>query len=202
MAVETTMMAHNSSSDANALAFMFRKLMSESKFIELVTVEEVDAEAKTCKVKPLIIPVAASGVPIDVQPVSDIPYFRLQMGGSAIVINPKVGDMGLMLICDENTTGVLAGKSAATASTGQQHSRQFGIYLGGVALLNGEPTEYIEFTGSGINIVAPNGVNIDGEVTTTGTITASGEVTGNGIKLSSHVHGGVQSGGFNTAKPQ
>lgn len=94
MAVETTMMAHNSSSDANALAFMFRKLMSESKFIELVTVEEVDAEAKTCKVKPLIIPVAASGVPIDVQPVSDIPYFRLQMGGAPSLSTQRWGTWG------------------------------------------------------------------------------------------------------------
>lgn len=202
MSVETTMMAHDSASELNALAYAFRKLLSQSKFIELVTVESVDVGAQTCAVKPLLIAVSAAGVQIDSQPVYGIPFFRLQMSTSAIIMNPQAGDMGLMLICDENTSGVLSSKAAATAATGQMHSRQFGVYLGGIGLLNGDPTEYIEFTGSGINIVAPNGLKIDGAVTTTSTITATGEITGNSVALSSHVHGGVESGGSNTQKPQ
>lgn len=45
-------------------------------------------------------------------------------------------------------------------------------------------------------------VNVKGNVSVDGKIDASGEVTGNGIKLSSHTHSGVKSGGENTGNPQ
>lgn len=46
-----------------------------------------------------------------------------------------------------------------------------------------------------VEIIAPSGVNIVGDVT------VDGEVTANGIPLSTHRHGGVQSGGDNTGTP-
>ncbi|MEI7410049.1 Gp138 family membrane-puncturing spike protein [Pectobacterium aroidearum] len=41
-----------------------------------------------------------------------------------------------------------------------------------------------------------------GDATFGGSVTATGEITGNGIALSTHVHGGVESGGSNTQGPQ
>lgn len=41
-----------------------------------------------------------------------------------------------------------------------------------------------------------------GNATFGGSITATGEVTGKGVKLSTHVHGGVESGNSNTQGPQ
>ena len=41
-----------------------------------------------------------------------------------------------------------------------------------------------------------------GDATFGGSITATGEITGNGIALSTHVHGGVELGGSNTKEPQ
>jgi len=41
-----------------------------------------------------------------------------------------------------------------------------------------------------------------GNATFGGSVTATGEVQGNGIKLSTHVHGGVESGNANTQGPQ
>lgn len=51
--------------------------------------------------------------------------------------------------------------------------------------------------------VTINGVVItpSGAVTTPSTITASGEISGNGINLSSHVHGNVQNGSGTTSAP-
>ncbi|WP_233471672.1 hypothetical protein [Enterobacter asburiae] len=40
-----------------------------------------------------------------------------------------------------------------------------------------------------------------GNATFGGTITATGEVTGNGIHLSTHKHGGVETGGGQTSTP-
>ena len=56
-----------------------------------------------------------------------------------------------------------------------------GLYLGGV--LNGAPTNYIEFSGGGVNIV-------------------SGTLKHNGVNIgATHVHGGVEPGGGNTSTP-
>ena len=57
------------------------------------------------------------------------------------------------------------------------------------------------------NVVAPGGVtitgpvNINGNVTVTGSVTASQEGTFKAIPVSSHVHGGVQTGGSDTGAP-
>lgn len=54
---------------------------------------------------------------------------------------------------------------------------------------------YIELTKTGaINLVSPT-VNI------TGNLVVTGEVTGNGIPLSTHLHGGVTTGGGDTGVP-
>jgi len=59
---------------------------------------------------------------------------------------------------------------------------------------------------SHIDITAPTctinaTTTINGDVTVNGNVTATGEVQGNGIDLSTHVHGGVSSGGSNTGVP-
>jgi hypothetical protein len=79
---------------------------------------------------------------------------------------------------------------------------------------------YFEVASGGeANIVAPNGVNIigpvnitgnvtltgamsaTGDVSVTGKVTATAEGTFNGIPVSSHLHGGVQTGGGDTGTP-
>lgn len=60
----------------------------------------------------------------------------------------------------------------------------------------------ITLTGDGVEITAPGGVTITGDVDVTGTITASADVIGGGISLKTHTHGGVQSGGSSTGGPQ
>lgn len=44
-------------------------------------------------------------------------------------------------------------------------------------------------------------MTVNGNITVTGNVTADGEVTAAGIDLSTHTHGGVQSGGSNTGAP-
>lgn len=45
-------------------------------------------------------------------------------------------------------------------------------------------------------------ITLDGPVTATSTIDAQDDVTGGGISLINHVHGGVQTGGSKTSKPE
>jgi phage baseplate assembly protein gpV len=68
-----------------------------------------------------------------------------------------------------------------------------GFYFGG--FLNKEPSYYLELKQNGIlEINAPAGIKINGDVT------VSGDVVANGISLTSHVHAGCQGG--TTGTPQ
>lgn len=51
-----------------------------------------------------------------------------------------------------------------------------------------------------IEFVAP-AIELTGDVKINGNLTASGDVKGAGIRLASHIHGGVSSGGSSTGKP-
>lgn len=59
----------------------------------------------------------------------------------------------------------------------------------------------------GVFNVSGNGANgskvgtINGNLQINGTTTTTGDVVANGISVDSHTHGGVQSGGSNTAGP-
>ena len=60
--------------------------------------------------------------------------------------------------------------------------------------MNGEPTEFVEFTGNGINIKSPGVVNINGLK-----ILANGKLQlVDGSIVDGHDHGGVISGGSRT----
>ena len=62
-----------------------------------------------------------------------------------------------------------------------------GFYIGG--FLNQAPSIFIELTqGGAINVTAPAGVNINGNVTVNGDVVASG------ISLDNHVHTGDSGG--------
>lgn len=85
-------------------------------------------------------------------------------------------------------------------------------YDGGLSSANARLSKadgscYLEITPSGaVNIVAPGGVNVTGNLVVSGSInaasvTASGEVTGNAIPLSTHKHTGVTPGGGETGGP-
>ena len=55
---------------------------------------------------------------------------------------------------------------------------------------------------AGATVTAPGGLTVNADITVNGKIEASGDVTGAGISLSTHRHGGVQSGGSTTGVPQ
>ncbi|MBH3355747.1 phage baseplate assembly protein V [Pseudomonas stutzeri] len=56
--------------------------------------------------------------------------------------------------------------------------------------------------GGKVQLTAPGGVTILGNVDITGTVTVSEDVLAAGISLVNHVHGGVQSGPSNTGSPK
>lgn len=66
-------------------------------------------------------------------------------------------------------------------------------------IVGGEKQVYVK---GNVTIKSEGEVTVDSSlVKMTGDLEVTGEVTGKGVKLSTHTHGGVQSGGSNTLKP-
>lgn len=223
--------------EANAQEFMFRAMLNKNAFIQIVRVDKVkyisDDEPPLVNLTPLVLGFSGEGTPIDNSQVFNIPVWRLQRGSSAVIMDPVVGDLGLMLCCDRDTSRIRETKKEDMPGSSRTHNEADGVYLGG--MLNASPMQYVRFADDGISIVSPLVVTVEsptveinastsvtlnssnivlngpvsqgagsyaGDFNFKGNITAEGEVTGKGIKLSDHVHNGVQTGSGNTGKPQ
>lgn len=181
--------------DAESMTYAFDMLMSERYFIELVKVVEVrgDAPDLIIDAMPLVMRTDRTGAPIQNSILYDIPVFRLQRGTSAIIMNPVVGDIGMIAVCDRDTTLVRANRKESVPGSGRKHSKSDALYLGG--FLNSQPTEYVEFTSSGINIKSPGTININGlKILPDGRLQLV-----DGSIVDAHTHGGVSPGGSNTS---
>jgi hypothetical protein len=97
-----------------------------------------------------------------------LPYLRIQGGSNAVIIDPQPGDIGIAVFASRDITNVKSTKAQANPASFRMHDFSDGMYLGG--LLNGTPTQYIEFTDSGINIISPNAVSV-----TSPAVTAKGD---------------------------
>jgi len=111
--------------------------------------------------------------------IANVPYMRLQGGSNAVIIDPVVGDIGIALFCDRDISAVKASKDAAQPGSLRKHDMSDAVYLG--AILSSAPTQYIRFSASGIEIVAP-------------TVTIPNALIVGGKNVNTHTHGGIKSG--------
>lgn len=167
--------AQSSTNDADMFAATFSKLLSGNHFIKYAQVTAVRGTAPNLVVDvlPLVADVRSEDQTIILgSEVFNIPVWRLQRGNSAIIMNPVVGDIGMIAIADADTTVARRARKESVPGSGRRHSLSDAIYLGG--LLNGQPSQFIEFADGAINITSPNPVNI---TCTTANIKAPGGVT-------------------------
>ncbi|MEF3068050.1 Gp138 family membrane-puncturing spike protein [Pandoraea apista] len=82
-----------------------------------------------------------------------LPYFRLQGGADAVIIDPKVGDIGIVIFADRDISAVNNVRGQANPGSGRRFDMADGMYIGGV--LNGTPNQYVRVSSEGIDIVSP-----------------------------------------------
>ena len=190
-----------------------RSLMGKNHTLMLGEVMAITQEASSTaavgflSVRPMVFMVDGSNNNYARATINNVPFFRLQAGGNAVILNPKVGDIGLIAYCERDISTVKRNKKQAAPNSRRQFNINDAVYLGG--MLNGAPTQYIHFTDNKIIVKAATEIVLDApQVTATGKFTASGiieslsDVVAKAISLFSHKHGGVQSGGSDTGNPK
>ncbi|AYN25782.1 phage baseplate protein [Buttiauxella sp. 3AFRM03] len=177
-------------SESESLEYIFEMLMSGRFFIEIAKVQAVRGEAPNLVVDaiPLLSRTDRTGAMIANSTLYDLPVFRLQRGNSAIVMNPVVGDIGLIGVCDRDTSLIRANLKESVPGSKRKNSKSDAIYFGGI--LNQIPTQFIEFADGAINITSPNPVNI--------TCTKANVTAPDGVEMTTpllKVSGSIQAGG-------
>lgn len=109
-------------------------------------------------VQPLVNQVDGAGKSTPHGALHRLPYFRLQGGTDAIIIDPKVGDLGIAVFADRDISSVSNAKAQANPGSGRRFDMADGLYIGGV--LNGTPSQYIRYSAAGIEMHSPTKVKI------------------------------------------
>lgn len=176
-------------SDFNSQHFLINSILSRVNTVTLVKVikctnNDAVSPVGFVDIQPLVNQVDAVGNIVPHGIIYNCCYFRMQGGTNAIIIDPKVGDIGIACFADRDISSVQINKKQSNPGSSRRFDMADGIYLGGV--LNGTPTNYILFNSSGITI--------------NGNLTINGTVTNNGVNIgSTHVHSDPQGG--NTGVP-
>jgi hypothetical protein len=148
----------------------------------------------------------SAGIGIQEGQLVNLPYMRIQGGANAVIIDPQPGDIGIAVFASRDISAVIATKKQANPATFRTYDFSDGLYLGG--LLNGVPTQYVQFLSDGINVVSPNQITlqaptvaIQGNLTVSGTTGGTGDGIFAGISVETHIHPGVTTGGGDTGPP-
>lgn len=184
----------------------------------------------TVTVQPLINQMTGAQIPIPHGKLFKVPYYRIQGGLNAIILDPQPGDIGLCIFTSRDSTivrtnalgqGLALLKSFFSPSTKRQYDWSDGWYFGG--FLNAMPTQFVQFNGNDINVLAISQINLtaptvninasskfnvvspDSEFSATihtpGTITGDTDVIADGISGKGHTHSGVTAGSSDTGPP-
>lgn len=195
----------DAASDYGMMQFMINSLISRKATATVGIVRAVTNTGGVSPVgfvdlQPMVAQVDGNGQPTPHGIINNVPYFRLQGGANAVIIDPAVGDIGIVIFASRDISSVKNNKAPSNPGSRRQFSMSDGLYLGGI--LNGTPTNYIRFDSDGnITLKPASVVNVMGDLHATGTITGDVDVIADGKSGKSHVHAGVTTGGGSTDPP-
>lgn len=176
------------------LEFIISSIVNQIQTVMLVQVKAVNATGigpvGTVDVQPMVAQLDGAGNAHAHGIIHNIPYFRLQGGANALIIDPKVGDIGMCGFCSRDISSVKANKAPSAPQSRRKFDYADGLYFGG--FLNGVPNQYIFFKEIGIDVVSTGkiymkgtSIELDAPVETTSTlevkttIQAGGDITDN-----------------------
>jgi hypothetical protein len=131
-----------------------------TQLVRVLAVRPTAGKVGFVDVLPLVQETDTARKVIAQSPIYNVPFFRLQGGPSAVVLDPAVGDIGIVNIAERDITSVKATTQQGPAATDRRHDIADALYVGGV--LNPEPTQYVRFqpAAGGIDIHSPASINI------------------------------------------
>jgi hypothetical protein len=164
----------DTASDYNTLVFVINQLLGKLRTCTVVKVLSVTNDGGVSPVgfvdvQPMVNYVDGIGNAVPHGSIFNLPYFRLQGGTNAFIIDPAINDIGIAVISDRDISAVKNTLTVSNPGSLREFDLADGIYIGGI--LNGTPINYIGWDALGnlnikaslaVNITAPGGLNVNG----------------------------------------
>ena len=180
-------------SEYNALQFMIKNAMQGISTAIPVQVQAVNG--LFVDVLPLVSSVDGYGQAVEPTTLFHLPVFRYHAGVGAVILDPVVGDKGLAVFAQADSSNVQTGTNAPQQpGSFRRHSMSDGFFIGGFH--NAAPSVFIEIQQDGhVVITAPAGLTVTSpSATFSGTMDISGDCTVGGISFLQHIHTGDSGG--------
>ncbi len=177
------------SSEFNAHHFLIQQLIgkiSTATLVQIVAVTNsggVDAVGFV-DVHPLVNQIDGLKNATPHGTIFNVPYFRIQGGANAVILDPEVGDIGLAIFADHDISTVKVTKKDANPGSFRRFDMADGLYIGG--FLNAVPTQFVRFHSGGVDIKTPL-LTVEGDLQVTGAVIA-GFGGGDQVGLQTHTH--------------
>lgn len=218
-------------SQYNVLQFMMQQMLDNkvctaipAKVLKVIPGEGL--LAGTVEIQPMVNQITADNSPITHGTIFNVPYVRSQGGKNAIIIDPVVGDFGIAIFAMRDISLVKKNKRVDNPGSFRRLDYADAMYIGG--MLNAVPQQYIQFLNDGNGnpngitihdkftneiVMDTDGIKINGvlfnrtaDISAARKIDATGEITaksgtGSAVHVTTHTHGGVQTGGGTSGAP-
>jgi len=187
----------------NQLHFLIEQLILKIQTATLVRVISCTnsgglSPIGTVNVQPQVNQVDGAGNSTPHTIISNVPYLRIQSAaGNGIILDPAPGDIGFCLFASRDISKVISTQAQANPGSDRYYSFSDAMYIG-LGLSQSAPSQYIQFSPEGINIVSPIAITIQAPlinlmgvvVRTNGTIVAETDVLAgpDSISLATHIH--------------
>ncbi len=174
----------------NQLEFLIKTLTRDISTAIPVIITAVQAgdtnAAGYVDARPLVAQIDAWGNSLPMATIHHLPYFRLQSGRAAVVLDPVVGDIGLAVFAQSDCSNVRQGANQTVQpGSWRKFDQADGFYVGG--FLNKSVDTFVRLAQDGsITIKAPGNVTIDAP-----TVTYTGDIICGGFSYLGHTHTGV-----------
>lgn len=147
-----------------AQEWIIQRMIRQLNTAQLVTVVAVHPTAGTVgfvDLRPMVQQQTVTGTVIESGTIFRAPYLRAQGGVSAVILDPAVGDIGLAVCTQRDSTAVITTKADAPAATNRAYDLGDSLYVG--AFLNADPAQFLEFLpdAAGIRLVTPGDLTIE-----------------------------------------
>lgn len=140
-----------SNSDFNVVSFAIDQAIAKLHTVKIVQVQAVDTDAKTVDVLPLVQQIDGNSQVTSQGKIYGVPYRALLFGKNAIVADPAVDDVGVMICADRDISTVKETHEEGPPGSFRQYDQADGIYIGGL-LTDEDPEQYVKFTDTGMEL--------------------------------------------------
>lgn len=155
--------ATSSGSDFNENSFLIWQTLrsiSGAKLVKIMAVTNAGGVAPVgfVDVQPLVNQLDGFDNTVEHGTVYHLPYFRLQGGANAVILDPQINDIGVAIVEDRDISSVKANKAQSNPGSKRIFDLADGLYIGG--FLNGTPSQYICFSAAGIAMLSPTKITM------------------------------------------